>query len=102
MRNFPQLLREGGVELGVGVAVEVRPNRGIRVKIFVAVDIAQHRALARRNHDRLASEPILHLGEWMPDVAMIQFSELVHCSNAAQKMPDAEYDRAASESKQAR
>ena len=33
--------------------------------------VAQHRALAVDNHDRLAPEPVAHLREWVPEVSVV-------------------------------
>src|SRR5581483_11611394 len=60
------------------VAVKVGPDRGVRVEILASVHVAQHRAASGDDHDRLALEPVAHLGERMPDVLVIEAGEGVH------------------------
>jgi len=60
------------------VAVQIRPNRRIRIEIFTSANVAQNRAVARDNDHRLALQPVAHLREGMPDELMVKFGELVH------------------------
>ena len=62
-------------DLGMIVTVEVGPDGRVGVEILFAVDIAQHRALAFDNDDRLALEPVAHLRERMPDELVIELGE---------------------------
>ena len=78
MGNLLQLPRDGGVDFRVLMAVEIGPDAGVRVEIFAAVCIAEHGALAGRDEDRLALEPVAHLREGMPDVGVVEFRERVH------------------------
>ena len=57
------------------VAVQIGPDGGIGVEIFAALNVAQHRALARHDHNRLAPQPVAHLRERMPDELLIEFCE---------------------------
>lgn len=78
--NLPELALDGCVELGMVVAVKIGPNGSVGVQVLSALHIAQHRPLARRDYDWLTRQPITHLGEGMPEIAMIQFSELMQGS----------------------
>jgi hypothetical protein len=78
MRDFFELLFDRSVDLGVIVAVQIRPNRRIRVEIFTSANVVQHRAFAGDNDNRLVLQPVAHLGEGMPDELVIEFGELVH------------------------
>ena len=78
VRNFPELPPDRRIDLRMVVAVQVRPDRGICVKIFASANVLQHRALAGRDHHRLAFQPVTHLGEWMPDKLLVEVCELVH------------------------
>src|SRR5206468_11807921 len=78
MRNPPKLALDRRVDLRMIVAVQVRPDRGIRVQVFAAVNIFEHRAIAASDHDRLTLQPVAHLGEGMPDVLVIKFREPMH------------------------
>jgi len=78
MRDFPELPPDGGIDLRVIVAVEVGPNRGIRVKIFASVNVPQHRAPACGDDHWLAFQPVTHLRKRMPDELMVEFRELAH------------------------
>ena len=53
--------------LGMIVAVQIGPDGGVGVEIFPAVHIAQHRAFACNDDNRLALQPVAHLRERMPD-----------------------------------
>ena len=69
------------------MAVEIRPNGRVRVEIFFAVQIAQHRAFAGRDDNRLTLQPIAHLRERMPDVSVIELGEGVHLGIADWRLP---------------
>lgn len=60
------------------MAVQIGPDGGIGVQVFLAVNIAQHGAFARRNNNGLAFEPVTHLGERMPDMGVIELGKSVH------------------------
>ena len=60
------------------VAVKIGPDGRIGVEIFAAVYVAQHRALAGNDDQRLAPQPVAHLRERMPDVPVIKFGKTVH------------------------
>ena len=66
--NLFQLSRDGGVDLGVLMAVKVGPDGGVGVEVLLAVCVAKYRAFAGRDDDWLALQPVAHLGERMPDV----------------------------------
>ena len=73
--DFLELAAQGGVDFGMGVAVEVGPDGGVGVQILAAGGVAQHGAATVNNNNRRAPEPVPHLGEGMPDVAVIQLGE---------------------------
>ena len=60
------------------VAVQVGPDGRVGVEIFPAINIAEERAFAFDNHNRLARQPVAHLRERMPDVRVIQFCQRMH------------------------
>ena len=72
------------------VPVQVGPDGGVGIKILAAVHIVQHRAGAVRDDNRLARQPVLHLRERMPDVAVIEFGQLMHAGDLAQRRGGAE------------
>ena len=78
VRDFFELSLDGRVDSGMIVAVQIRPDRRIRVEIFPSANVVQHRAFARDNDNRLALQPVAHLGEGMPDELVIKFGERVH------------------------
>ncbi len=78
MRDFFKLSLDRRVDSGMIVAVQICPNRRIRVEIFTSANVVQHRAFARDNDNRLAFQPVAHLGEGMPDELVIKFGERVH------------------------
>ena len=76
--RFFQLPLDGRVDFRMLMAVQVGPDGRIGVEIFAATHIAQHRAFAFDNHNRLAPQPVAHLRERMPDETVIKLSEPVH------------------------
>ena len=60
------------------MAVKIGPDGGVGVEILAAMDILQHRSPAPRDHDGFTLQPVLHLRERMPEVAMIQLGKPVH------------------------
>ena len=85
MRDLLQLLRQRGVQLRMLMPVQVGPDGRIGVEIFAAFRVAQHRAVAVRDDNRLARQPVLHLREGMPDVAVIKFGQLMHAGDLAER-----------------
>jgi hypothetical protein len=78
VRDFFELSLDRRVDFGMIVAVQIRPNRRIRVEIFMSTHVAQNRAFARDNDNRLALQPVAHLGERMPDKLVIKLGKRVH------------------------
>jgi hypothetical protein len=71
MGNLAELLFYGGVYFRMTMAVEVCPDGGIGVDVFVAARIAEDCALSVNYNDRLARKPVPHLRKRMPDVFLI-------------------------------
>jgi hypothetical protein len=76
--DLPQLPPDGGVDPGMIVSVQIGPDGRVGIKIFPPLRIPQPGAFAAYDYNRLALEPIAHLGEGVPDVTMIQFGERMH------------------------
>ena len=77
--DLAKLPGDGGVELRVVVAVQVRPNGRIGVEILAAARVPEHGAAAGDDHNRLAPQPIPHLRKRVPDMGVIETGEPVHC-----------------------
>ena len=60
------------------VAVKIGPDGGVGVEILAAMDVLQHGSPALRDNDWLYLQPVLHLGEGMPDKLMVEFREAMH------------------------
>lgn len=78
MGDAVELAAEGAVEVGLAVAVEVGPDGGVGIEVGMAVGIAEGGAAAGHDDAGFGAQPILHLGEGMPDVAVIQMGEGMH------------------------
>lgn len=76
--DFAQLTPEGGVERGMVVTVEIGPDAGVGIQKSASMNIRQHSSLPVGQDDRFLPEPVLHLGERMPHMGMIQLSESMH------------------------
>ena len=66
------------IDLRMLMTVQIRPDRGVRVEIFLPARIFQHRAPAFHDDDRLVLKPVPHLRERMPDEFVIEFGERMH------------------------
>src|SRR5512137_732101 len=75
MSDFAQLPTNGRINPRVIVAMEIGPYGRISIEVFAPVDVFQERAAAPDEHQRLALEPVTHLGERMPDVSLIELSQ---------------------------
>src|SRR5438045_5711753 len=89
MGDLLQLAFEGGIDFWMAVAVQVGPDRGIRVEILATIDIAQDGACAGCDNDRLLFKPIRHLRKRVPDVAMIELGQRIHLEAACESERDA-------------
>ena len=78
MRDRAQLPADGDIKPWVIVAVKIRPDGRICIQILAAFDIPQHGAAAGGQHDGFPFQPVPHLGERVPNVAVIELSEGVH------------------------
>ena len=77
-RRLHGLPAPGRVQLRMIVPVQVGPDGGIGVEVFTAARVAQHGAPAGHDDDRLAPQPVAHLGEGTPDVGVVELGERVH------------------------
>src|SRR5438045_5485164 len=78
MGDFFELPPDRRVDFRMVVSVQVRPDGRVGIQIFTALRVAQHRAFAGYNEDRLAPPPIAHLRKRMPDVIAVELGKLVH------------------------
>src|SRR5580698_4985690 len=60
------------------VPVQIGPNGGVGVEKFAPASVAQDGALAGRDDNRLAPQPVAHLREGMPDVFLVELREFIH------------------------
>ena len=65
------------VEFFFTMSVNVAPKRGNAVQILLAVNIDEVMTVALADDARLFIHPFLHLGEWMPEVIVIQLLKLI-------------------------
>ena len=78
MRDFLQLPCDGRVDFRMPVTVEICPDGSVGVEKLTAFHVAQHRAFAAGDDNRLALEPVAHLRERMPDEFLVEAGEFVH------------------------
>jgi hypothetical protein len=62
------------------VSVQICPDGSIGIEIFAAMNVAQDGAMTFGDDERLALEPVAHLGERMPDEPAVELGGLVHGS----------------------
>src|SRR5581483_2988500 len=75
--NLTELLGDSAIQVWVGVAVDVTPQRRDPVQVTVAVYVDEVAALALGDDNRIFGEPLLHLGERVPEVGVIPSFEVV-------------------------
>ena len=75
MCNPVQLRLDCLCNQGMLVAMEIRPDGGVCVEVLSTGYIVQHGPLPRLNNDRILSQPLLHLGKWMPEIAVVRVGE---------------------------
>ena len=78
MGDFFQLPLNGGVDHGMVMSVQIRPDRRVCIQVLPVIRIPQQRPFSPHDHDRSAREPIAHLRERMPDELVIELGELTH------------------------
>ena len=78
MGNFLQLLIDRRVDFWMIMAMEIGPDRGVRIQIAAAFHIAQDGSVSGNDYDRFALQPIAHLREGMPQEPVIQLRQPVH------------------------
>ncbi len=76
VRDPVELGADGGVDRGLAVPVDVAPERRDAVQVPAAVGVDQVVALGRGDHERVGGEPLLHLGEGMPEVGVVEGDDL--------------------------
>jgi len=72
MTDTIQLSADGAIDPRVVVTMEVRPNRRVRIQVFVPIRIAQDCPAASDDYDGLLFEPFAHLRKWVPEIPMIE------------------------------
>ena len=80
MRYAVELIFDGLGNGRMPVTVQIGPDGGIRVDVFLPVHVAQDRALPGLDDDRLLGHPVLHLCEWMPEMPVIFLCRWTHVS----------------------
>jgi len=70
------LLLDGGGDVGVGVAVDVAPERGDGVEVAVALGVVKVAALALYDDKGGLVEPGLHGSEGVPDVVFVKLLQV--------------------------
>lgn len=79
MSHFVELRFDGGIDRGMAMAVDVRPNGGVSVDILATLAVPENCASALDEHERvmLWCAPRLHLREGMPKVPFIGGDEQI-------------------------
>ncbi len=72
MRDFLKLLPDCPVEFGAPVAVHVYPYGAYTVEVPAAPDVFYETVSAFYDNEWIVLEPVLHLGEGVPYVAVVE------------------------------
>ena len=83
MGDAVELLADRAGDSGVGVTVDICPNRGIAVQVAAAFAVFEHCALAAHEDKRVVVRfaPIAHGGEGMPEVRFVERLQLRRVPN---------------------
>ena len=83
MGDAVELLADRAGDGGVGVAMDIRPDRGIAVDVAAAFAVLEHRALAAHEDKRVVVRfaPIAHGSEGMPKVRFVERLQLRRVPN---------------------
>src|SRR5690349_14858215 len=76
MRDLIQLRSDGVVQLRHSMAMNVAPQRGNAVDVFLAVEIDEHATVSALDNQRLFRGIGLHRRERMPDVVAVPLFQL--------------------------
>ena len=71
MRDLLELLAQGAIQVGVVVAMDVRPDRGVAVEVTLPFPVDQPVALAAHQVEPGIVQVLLHLGERVPPEAPV-------------------------------
>lgn len=82
--DLAELLDDGSIDDGVGVAVDVGPDGGVAVEVFFAELVAEGAAVARDEHEwnMVRGAPLAHGCEGVPEVLLVEGGEVCergHC-----------------------
>src|SRR5262245_15468247 len=76
MRDPIQLCLDRTVESRMAMAMEIDPDGGGTVEIFLPFPVDQIGPFSSLDNERLLLFPFLHLGEGMPEVSVIPIDQL--------------------------
>ena len=87
MGDAVELLAYRAGDGGVGVTVDICPNRGIAVQVAAALAVLKHCALAAHEDKRVVVRlaPIAHGGEGMPKVRFVERLQLRRVPNISHR-----------------
>ena len=71
MRDPPKLSPDRGVYLRPAMPVDIAPERGDPIQVFLTMNVLEPAAASGADHDRRLALVLLHLRERMPDVPFI-------------------------------
>ena len=87
MGHTLELILDGPVDLGVGVAVDIRPDGGIAIQVAAAFTVLQPCPLAfHKDHRRVVVRaPIPHRCEGMPKMLFIALDQGLRIPNISHR-----------------
>ena len=87
MGDAVELIADRAGNGGVGVAVDIRPDRGIAIEVAAAFTVLEHRSLAAYEDKRMVIgfAPIAHGGEGMPEVRLVERLQLRRVPNISHR-----------------
>ena len=87
MGDVVELIADGLIDRRVGMAVDIRPDRGIAIEVAAALAVFEHGAFAAHENERVVFRfaPVAHRREGMPEVRLVERLQLRRIPNISHR-----------------
>ena len=87
MGDAVKLIADGLIDRWVGVAVDIRPDRGIAIEVAAPLTVLEHGAFAANENEWVVVRfaPVAHRREGMPEVRLVERLQLRRIPNISHR-----------------
>jgi hypothetical protein len=87
MGDAVELIADGMIDRRVGVAVDIRPDRGIAIQVATPLAVLEHGAFASNENEWVVVRfaPVAHRREGMPEVCFVERLQLRRIPNISHR-----------------